>query len=467
MATILPYFLTCWYIHPYFDDYFFSDQISAKGKYSFITYFYTHWSGRYSEEILMALFNIKITTTNIQYFLFGVFILTVVYASFYYLVNVLLKGIVTLSSRILIALVAFTFYLVCLPELFTSFYWNCSSYYQLCLALLLLNGALIIGYFKKPGSRTKKIILLLLNIFIAGFSEITVFTFGLLYFAIVLYQYFTNGNHLRFWLLILLLFWSCAILNIAAPGNLIRMKAANPDNGFLFSAGRAAYDLIIFHIEYTFLRTPYLFFLLICIPWIISFLRSNSPALNIFNVNPYFSVIVTLLIFYIHHALTIYGAGYSLLGRVFNFSVLLFWIAIVYNFFVILKYFSVNINTDQALLPPFAVKPLLITVVFMFGFSENNRLLWGDLFRKLPAFNKQMHQRYALIESAIQNHQAEVAVPPIKAVPKLYLFREEDHCGNSYFVNEEKYLRETGSYFNISVKLSDRIVANEDRIQKR
>ncbi len=173
------------------------------------------------------------------------------------------------------------------------------------------------------------------------------------------------------------------------------------------------------------------------------------------------------MIFYLHHALTIYGAGYSLLGRVFNFSVLLFWIAFVYNFFVLLKYFSVTINTDPLPRYSFAAKLILMVMVLMFGFSENNRLLWGDLFRELPEFNRQMHQRYVLIENAKRNHQAEVVVPYIKEIPKLYLFREEDRCGNAYFVNEEKYLKETGSYFKISVKLNDGIVANEDRIRKR
>jgi hypothetical protein len=458
LLAILPYFLACWYIHPFFDDYFFASQIHANGLAGFTRYFYLNWSGRYSEEILMAIVNSKIKdASNVQYFLFGLFVLTSLLCSFFYLVHVIFKSYYSLFNKAIIALTVFAFYLAFMPELFTSFYWYCSSYYQLCLSFLLLNIALIINIFKEEKEWIYKINLLFLNVFIAGFSEVTIFSFGILYFAIVVHHYLKYKKIKTYWLLLLLVFCSCAIFNILSPGNFVRMCIAKSgaENGFIFSSLRAVYDLILFHGVYTFFKTPFLFFCILFLSLAISYLKSGIPLTKIFNVNPLYSIIVTLLIFYLQHALSIYGAGYSLQGRVFNFSIFLFYLAFAYNLLVVLYYFSGKITTPSFKINPLAAKWLMIVIVFLFNFSDNNRLLWGDLARELPAFQKQLTERYELIENAKKNGAKEVEVPLVKAMPKLYIFGEDARCKAGSFANEQKFLDEAGSFFKIIIKTKE------------
>lgn len=458
LLTLLPYFLACRYIHPFFDDYFFADQISTHGIGDFVRYFYFNWSGRYSEEFLMAVGNAKIKgASNIQYVLFAVFVLLTQLCSFFYIVQVLFKSYYSFINRILITLIVFAFYLVFMPELFTSFYWYCSSYYQLCLSFLLLNLGLIINMFNQEKGWFYKFNLLVLNVFIAGFSEVTIFSFGLVYLAIIIHHYFKYKKIKTFWLLLLLVFGTFALVNMLSPGNFMRMSVAKSGggNGFVFSSLRAVYDLILFHGTYTFFKTPFLFLCMLFIPSAIRYLKSENPALKIFNVNPLYSILVTLLIFYLQHALSIYGAGYSLQGRVFNFSIFLFYLAFAYNLLVMLNYFSGKITALYFEIPPVAAKWVLIILVLIFNFSDNNRLLWGDLVRELPAFQKQLIERYELIENAKKNGAMEVEVPLVKAMPKLYIFGEDEKCKTSSFVNEQKYLKEAGQYFKITIKIKE------------
>lgn len=458
VLALLPYFLACRYIHPFFDDYFFADQISTNGIGGFIRFFYFNWSGRYSEELLMAIGNVKINnTSNLQFILFAIFILITQFCSFFYLVQVLFKDYYSVMNRLLIALFGFVFYLVFMPELFTSFYWYCSSYYQLCLTFLVLNISLIINMFREEKSWLYKTILILLNVFLAGFSEITIFSFGLLYLAMVVHHYFRYKRIKTFWLLLLVVFGSCAVFNILAPGNFMRMNASNTSggNGFVFSSIRAVYDLILFHGSYTFFKTPFLFLCLLFMPFAVKYVRSGIPVTKIFNIHPFYSLIITLLIFYLHHALSIYGAGYSLQGRVFNFSIFLFYLAMAYNLLVVLNYFNGKKAILNFEINPVVTKLVMILLVLIFNFSDNNRLLWGDLFRELPAFQKQITQRYGLIENAKKNGAMEVEVPPVKAMPKLFIFGEEAKCQTGSFANEQKYLTESEYFFKITIKIKE------------
>jgi hypothetical protein len=453
---ILPFFLACRYIHPFFDDFYFAGQISKYGAIGFIRYFYLNWSGRYSEIILMVCANVKISNgSNLQYELFGIFTLLSILCSFYYVSHVLFKSYCSVFNRILITLVVYAFYLTFISEILTAFYWYCSSYYQLCFAFIVVNIGFIIAMLKEAKGWGFKLMVLLLNIFIAGFSEVTVFSFGILYLSILIYRYFAYKKIDTLWLLIFIVFISFGVLNICAPGNLVRMQVAHSVEkpGFIFSSLRALYDLILFHGIYILFKTPFLLLCFLFIPQAKSYIQSDAFPIRILKVNPLYVVLVTLLIFYLQHALSLYGAGYSLQGRVFNFSAFLFYMAFAYNLLVMLYYFLEKKELSSFNIPVTIQKMMLLGMFFLFNISDNSRLLWGDLYRELPAFQEQLCQRYALIENAKRNGMAEVEVPAVKANPKLYIFGEEAKCKTSSFANEPKYLNETAIYFKIGIRI--------------
>jgi hypothetical protein len=452
--TIVPYFLACRFIHPFFDDFLFAHQISGKGVLDFIRYFYLNWSGRYSEVILMVCTNTTIQDgSNVQYALFGVFTLTAVFFSILYIVRVFLKSYCSVYKQVVAALLIFAFYLVFMPELFSAFYWHCSSYYQLCLSFLLLNIGMLVNLFKEEKGWSYKLMVIFLNIFIAGFSEITIFSFSIFYLSIIIHRYSTYKKVDTFWLLLFLIFVSFAAINICSPGNFVRMQTSNEQPQFFFCSLRAVYDLILFHGVYLFFKTPFLIVCFLFANQAKSYVQSTAASVRIFRVNPWYSLVVTLFIFYLQHALSLYAAGYTLQGRVYNFSIFLFYIAIVYNLMVILYHFSAKMAFDCFKIPFFVQKIMVLLLLFLFNMSDNNRLLWGDLSRELPSFHKELCERYELIENAKKNGATEVEVPAVKAIPKLYIFGEAARCKSSIFVNEEQFLIEVERYFQIHVRV--------------
>jgi hypothetical protein len=454
LLTIVPYFLACNYIHPFFDDFLFAHQISGKGAMDFIHYFYLNWSGRYSEVILMVCSNTTIKdANNIEYVLFGVFTLTVVFFSIFYVAQVFLKSYCSLFKRILVSLIVFAFYLVFMPELFSAFYWHCSSYYQLCLAFLLFNLGMLVGLFKEEKGWGYKSLLIVLNIFIAGFSEITIFSFTIFYLSVLIHRFITYKKVDAFWLILLLVFVSFAMINVCSPGNFVRMETSKEHPQFIFSAFRAVYDLILFHGVYLFFKTPFLIFCFLFAAEAKSYIQSAAGPVRIFRVNPLYSIAVTLFIFYLQHALSLYAAGYTLQGRVYNFSIFLFYTAVVYNLMVLLHYFSEKMEFNSFKMPSNVQKIIVLLLLILFNMSDNNRLLWGDLSRDLPSFHKELCQRYELIENAKKNGATEVEVPAVKAIPKLYIFGETARCKSGIFVNEEQFLIEVERYFQIHVRV--------------
>ncbi len=451
LVTIVPYIATCLYIHPFFDDYLFSAMIERNGKAFFCDYYYFKWTGRYTDIVLWALFNCKIGASNIQYVLFGLFLFISLFSSFLYLVYILFKDVYSFTQSILIALVAFSFYLVFMPELFSAFYWYDSSFYQLDLAVVLLNIAFVVDIFKEPKT-WKYLFTILLNVYIGGVSEIYVITLGFLYLMIIIHQYARYKKFKNFWLLLLIIFGILSVLNIFSPGNMVRMQASHPMNSFFFSSIRAFYDYLMFHISYTCFKTPFLFLLLLFIPSAAKFVQLPTSTNKIFNIHPLYSILATLFIFYLHHALSVYGAGYSLQGRVIDFSILLFWMACFYNVLVVLKYFSAKNIFQKFEFNSLAIKISVIGIVLLFNVSDNNRLLWGDLLRELPLFNKQLNQRYTMIHQAKERGENTIEVPLITAMPKLYMLGDDAKCGTYNFVNDQHYLNEASGYFKISIK---------------
>jgi hypothetical protein len=456
LFIIFPYFLACRFIHPFFDDFYFAGQIPQYGAFNFIRYFYSNWSGRYSEIILMVCSNAKISNgSNWQYALVGCITLLCLLASFFYIAQVLFKDYCSFFNRVLITLIVYAFYLTFMSEVFTAFYWYCSSYYQLCLAFIVMNIGFMITLFKGEKGWGFKCMVLLLNIFIAGFSEITVFSFAITYFSILIYNFVQYKKVDRFWLILFLVFIAFGAFNLCSPGNFVRMQVAHKGvkPGFIFSAIRAVYDLILFHGIYIFFKTPFLLLCFLFIPQAKSYMCSTAFPARILKVNPVYAILVTLLIFYLHHALSLYGAGYSLQGRVFNFSAFLFYIAFAYNLLLMLYHFSKKMEESAFNIPSIVQKIALLILLFLFNMSDNNRLLWGDLCRELPAFHRELGQRYALIENAKKSEATAVEVPAVKANPKLYIFGEDAKCQSTSFVNEEKYLKEVGNYFKITVRI--------------
>lgn len=97
----------------------------------------------------------------------------------------------------------------------------------------------------------------------------------------------------------------------------------------------------------------------------------------------------------------------------------------------------------------------VVLILLLLNFSDNNRLLYGDLVRELPLFQKQLISRYALIREAKKEGKFEINVPLVKASPKLYMLGESARCSKYSFTNDEKFLKEQSLYFNIDIKLQE------------
>jgi FlaA1/EpsC-like NDP-sugar epimerase len=223
------------------------------------------------------------------------------------------------------------------------------------------------------------------------------------------------------------------------------MNESHSGNSIVFSAGRALYDLFVFHAAYMIYKSPVLLLLVLLLPFISLLIDRKEIKLAAFNIQPLLSVLICAGIFYTHHFLSLFAGGYSLQGRVFNISLFIAFIAVAFILINCLVYFNLKLTFNLKFL-----KLILLFVFINFLFSDNSRMVIGELTRTLPTLKKELNHRYALIGDAKQNNKTAVEVPRVNIPTQLFNLNKD-----SMTYNSPKYLREISLYYKIDVKLQN------------
>jgi hypothetical protein len=451
---IIPFISAAFFIHPYYDDFYFSDVIGRMGAWKYMIYFYYQWSGRYFFNFIFATYNAHIVNaSNIYYVIYALLLIFGTFGSLVLLAHHFFYDKLRWRAKIMLASLVMAVYLAFIPEVFSSYYWHCASTYQFNLLLVILALSFLVKRLNNFSAMRwfDWILLFLLNMILGGSSEIVVISLAILYGGAALYTFFLGSKIWKLWLLLCAVIVVFGAIMLMAPGNFVRMEnsaAAHETKNLLMIGGRTFYDLLIFHIIHSFFNSPVILLLLLSVPWIIQMKSEGRINLALFNVHPFYSFLVIFGIIFMHHFISLYGGGYSLQGRIFNISFMMFMLALSYFLINWIVYFDVQGRLEKKYFR-FAV----IVIMFLSFFSQNDRFLIAQVVRDLPSFHKELKERYRIVEEAKAQNRTEVTVARIKTNPRLFCLGEYKPDSSAY--NSRKLVGEMSRYYKIKIALEE------------
>lgn len=445
LFLLIPYLWASIYVHPFADDWSFAQKLHTMGRIDFVIDFYNNWSGRYFANTLLSLPKSHPEHSLYMYKLLPSFFILFFGVSVFFLIKSIdPKQRFNRSFALTIFLVAVS--VVNFIEPFSALYWNCASFYLPALTFYLFFISFFIRiYIYNTRTYINIFLLLVLAFLVSGLVEVFIFANFIVFGAILAYQkrVFKRTD----WLSCGVIFVSLIGLNLSVfqsgVGN--RMDASDVQYSFIHAAIRALYDLIIFNIIPVFWSPVILLFILFY-ESIKAFVNSNQMLKSRLSINPWLVLGTGLLCFYIFHALSIYGAGYSLQGRVQNITQVLFYFFI----FILIMVFSVNSA------PVFSFGEnrfyFISFILVLMMFSNTPRVLITESRYVLPQFDKQMRERYESILTARNLNRSEVVVKAITVNPRTYYLGTYKQNENYY--NSVSCLNEMSYCFKIKIRLN-------------
>jgi len=450
--ALAPYILATFYIHPNGDDFGFSSELSKLGRIDFISYYYNNWSGRYFAFFLLALPKADIITSPYWYTIIpNVFILLTGVALYKILLLFLFKN---LSKWKIFSLTLFflAFYITGLREVFSALFWNCSSYYLIANVFFLwfIYEFIFFTLHQYKFKSYNFLKLAILAFLVCGLTEIYIISLIVVLSVILIYKFHTTKQLLYSIILLLLIVCLGGYLNIFSPGSLLRMETSKLDGGnsFIYSTFRALYNLIILQLVPLFYSGALLLLLFVLLLGnkVIQF---NTKLKSYFNLNPVFTFSLVIFIFYLHHAMSLYGAGYVLQGRVINITDLLLLLALAFVSMNIVVYYNIkpSINTYISLVS-------ILIMAFSINFSKNSRLVGKEALMDFPILDKEMTERYAKINIAKSNGDKIVYIDRISVDLRSLSTDVVYVTGKSYY-NSKKICDNLTDFFDIEVRIKN------------
>ena len=450
LIALAPYILATFYLHPHTDDYVFSNLLNEMGRIDFISYSYNKWLGRFFALFLLSLPKADIINSPYWYTIIPNLFMLLTWFSIYKLFSLILKEIVSKFKIIIFSMFFFSFYITGLPEVFSAIFWNCSTYYLIANVFFIwfiyefVNFTLN-DYKYKSFNYLKLTILAFL---VCGLTEVYIISLIIILGIIVLFK-LTRTKKIKYSILLLILIVLIGgYYNILAPGSIKRMEAGTHHNySFIYSAFRSFYNLIILQIAPLF-YSGILFLLLLILMYGHKIIESNLKLKKMFNLNPFFTFTTVIFVFYLHHAMSLYGAGYILQGRVLNITNLLLYLSLAFVVMNIVTYYKVKIKLNK-----FVGLISILMIAFSLNFSENSRMVGKEALVDLPIFNSEMNLRYETILKAKKENLNTVYIERISV--DLHSLHFGFFQPKKSFYNSIEICDALSVFFKIEVKIKD------------
>lgn len=430
---LMPFLLLSFFCHPSADDFILSEVVRDNGYIEHYKQVYFEWSGRYFGTFIVSI-NPLVFNWLFGYKLLPVFLIILVLLAFYFLVLPLLENKNERYTTILIALSGVLLLLENMPSTSEGIYWMSGSltYFLPSVLTLLLVGVLIRIIYFDIRSRFLSAASLLLPFIICGSNEVNmIFLLGFMS-SIVLYRRFMKMETPGLLYLTLLCSIASSILLIAAPGNYHRIGAFAGSSDFQFSAYQAFISMakitLIFFKNPAFLISTMLF---------ISFtrrLRESETYIKIIGVSPFYVFIVIALILFSMYFFVAFSTGLKPALRIHNTVAFFFipscfyFIAVMHNYLLKRKKI-IDIEVPSYIILLLAGAAIILTAS-NFSKEPGKELVPGgnvfhaayDLFTSAAKYDKEMQQRYTLIDERKKQNILSVEVPELKEKPSTIFF---------------------------------------------
>ncbi|TLV00848.1 DUF6056 family protein [Dyadobacter luticola] len=424
-VVLIPMLVLSYYNHPNpADDYCYIDTVFKVGWFGAMKAYYTGWTGRY--------FGIFLNHTNPLLFhsitgfkILPVFIIGGTIFSFYSLFRHLTP---TLSrvAHIGFASVIFFLFVLRMASTAEAFYWMAGFVTFTVPSITTLLWIVLVLRWYRQDTQPAKILVGVLAGFLVfasmGCSEPNLLTMVLLIGAWWVYRliYHRKVDGFMIAMLAVALF-SCYVF-FAAPGNDARI-GTNPLGGNIPFSTISSFKFLAKLIFDWLFRTPLLFF---SVAWLVVLSRVSEGARNYFSIPVWYALLLVVGILAAQLFPNYYGVGIDPAARVINcvyFFFLIGWfylIGVVFHYFKKRKidYFHFTVVRYGVL---YAI--MVVSVVLATYRSINIHMLYTDLLQgKAAAFDREMFERYAILENAKEEN---VALPLIQVKP-LSIFVDDD-----------------------------------------
>jgi len=451
IIALVPYIIASFYIHPNADDFTFSKEINDLGTFGFIKHYYQTWSGRFFAFLLLGSTKAHIIQSSYWYTLTPNLFILLTGVSIYSILHLFLKNVISNWKIGIFSLLFLSFYITGLHEMFSAIYWNCSSYYLIANVFFIwfIYEFLIFQIQKNSIKSFNFLKLGILSFLVCGLTEVYIISL-IVVFGIIIFHTIINQKKINYPLLILMLIiFIGGYLNIFSSGSLNRMEISKSDGGlpFIYSAYRAFYNLIILQLA-PLLYSGFLFILILVLIYGHHIIKNNPKLESFFKINPLFTFTSVIFIFYLHHAMSLYGAGYVLQGRVLNITNLLLYLSLMFVIMNIVAYYKVNqINASKSI-----GLISLVILAFIINFSSNSRIVGKEIVTDFPTFNREMNSRYKQIISAKSEGKTAITIERISVDLRTLYFGYEYIPNQSYY-NSKKICRDLTAFFDINVTI--------------
>lgn len=449
LSALLPYLYACFYIHPHADDFWFAGELDQKGRIGFAADFYQNWSGRYFANFLLSIPKSNILSSGWLYTALPIVFVSLTLLMLYRFVRLFSPDSYSKKKAVTVALFLTAFYVTGLYEMFSALYWNCSSYYLLA-NFFFLWLILELAKFQMDKKTLKSVGFIKIAVLIglcAGLTEIYIISLFVVLGIMSLLYLKANSKISVPLAIFLLLVIIGGYFNIFSPGAQNRMELSEAQNGFVYSSVRAAYDLAILQIApVVYNGQLLLLFLLFTLSDRI--IDGNKRVQSLLSVNPWLTLLVILFVFYLHHAASIYGAGYTIQGRVLNITSLLFFLALAFWVLNLAHHKKSNFNIS-----PSIVLGAVALVAVLMNFSVNSRVIVKESLVDMKMLNAELNARYETIEKAKNEGRTKVAIDRVHWNPRA--LNNALYDPDFSFYNSLKCTREMSHFFNLEIVIKD------------
>jgi len=389
------------------------------------------WNGRYFSTLLLSI-NPLVYKCFWGYKIIPIILLIIFYSGLYFF----LKNIFTNLSKVavhIMGLLLVVTYLNIVPSLSETIYWMSSSLtYFLAWGLTLYLLGFLIRYYNQPHKkRLNAAFSILLIICIIGSNELSAFLVLFIIIGIIIYELYQNKKINKFSLQFLIISLFFVLVVILAPGNKGRLSLFGNHYNMAFSIINTIEKTLV--LIFLHLTNPPFIIISILVFINAPTLISGSIFLNkILKINTIILFVIPLLIIIFFYFTSAFNTGISPPLRIYAFISLFFFFT---AFLIILQIRDKYVVFDLPFISLQKLNFILVAAFLLFIGSDFSKVpgkhylikgnilqSFNDLRSDAYNYNKDLDDRYLIIEQEIKKGNMNIKVPSLTVKPRSIFF---------------------------------------------
>lgn len=339
--TIIPFIILSFYVHPCWDDFEYSEIAYRNGFFHSQYIWYETWSGRYFSTAVLSSINPLLFRSITGYKIITTIFILLFIVSVYYLISEIASENINIKNKLICTLSFCYLFVYGLPAADLALFWLASTViYQFANIMMIVLTALFIRFLKNRNESVSKglmISICLLIFAIEGSNEVSMLTTTIFFAAVFAGNLIITRKIDKY----LFIFAVAAVISFLlvylAPGNDYRLTTSPDSHQLYFSLKHSAIDLIKF-IIYRIYNLPLLIFTVLFISFYFKLISVKKPGDIKVIVNPFYSVVLYLIILFSGIFVSYWSLGTSTPYRTLNVIYFIFLLGWFLNIVIIINY---------------------------------------------------------------------------------------------------------------------------------